>query len=435
MITKTTVATVVGRRNKQQILKDFIRPSPATVTSSPIISIGGNGVGGGDCTGKPTGNKTPGIWAGGSTCEGEGEDYPDWLVTTIDTEGYTNTAPTPDEGSYIGTFIDWPILPMEHSTQFGYEEVERLRMSFSCGLEANTVVYGHFTMNGDMMSEPPQYSELDQFEDPRDLPPPYFSSEEPLPGTGLTEPTGEQEISYGDYGLRANRSFTIYPATDFSTKSWIGPTSFGDDYQPGALIYFFEDATGGHPLKVGTVLEEWLWVENANVSGQPFYQKAFRTGLTDPQRVTFALRVKPDETATLKIGNLVLYSFGTYTGFFDWSFARSSGSTASGGVAPDDRRDRADWGPLTVGASFSYYPPPQTIDSTIRIVDAVLAPNPDGTWFVPFTINQYMEVRFDGILMIEGIDYGVSGDLEIIPVEPLDEGAMVTARVEVGESA
>lgn len=39
---KTVTTSTVGRRNKQQILKDWARPAPASVTSSPVSIIGGN---------------------------------------------------------------------------------------------------------------------------------------------------------------------------------------------------------------------------------------------------------------------------------------------------------------------------------------------------------------------------------------------------------
>src|SRR5574338_1646687 len=47
---KNVTATVLGRRKKQQILKDFIRPSAASTVSGPDITISdGAGSGNGNC--------------------------------------------------------------------------------------------------------------------------------------------------------------------------------------------------------------------------------------------------------------------------------------------------------------------------------------------------------------------------------------------------
>lgn len=51
MIIKSSVLTVLGRRDKQQILKDVLRPPPASTISAPTISSGGGG--GSGCTGGP----------------------------------------------------------------------------------------------------------------------------------------------------------------------------------------------------------------------------------------------------------------------------------------------------------------------------------------------------------------------------------------------
>ena len=103
MIKKSLIASVVGRRNKQMILKDFVRPAPASVISSPSITTSpysGNIPG---CAAPPPGSRNPCAEIAIDTSAVTGS----WNSTPHGVWEYYPKPPTPPQTTDPTRFSNW----------------------------------------------------------------------------------------------------------------------------------------------------------------------------------------------------------------------------------------------------------------------------------------------------------------------------------------
>ena len=170
---KQQTLTILGRRDKQQILKDFVRPAPADVISStPPTVIPGTGAPEG-CAG-PSGQPHGGggaAWA--SDKDVECERKWNWSGVFSDPDGDTDLSPTwflapsrasiPD-GALSGTPIVFPPMdavggldPVLFGGTYSNWQVINAQLQSNCipaDAESESGIYGLITVDGDYASDP-----------------------------------------------------------------------------------------------------------------------------------------------------------------------------------------------------------------------------------------------------------------------------------------
>lgn len=470
MINKKQTLQVVGRRNKQSILKDMIRPSPSSTVSSSLVSSGSglpSGVGG--CAGGPESVPKTGYgYAATKVCgkcldpEDFSQDcYPNWHSHEYSADGYVNTA-NPVDGQILTRVAEFPALTdPPDGNQFGKEQIAYFDVFTGCADMERRIDYMRLYFDGEVGSEPLVWSPVNQFGDPAD--PMYYSA----PGAPSLQ------YYYDQYNIGKASTFSVEVRIEEPMVFSPNPNPLGipdpEWVIQNRFVYYNPDRlwSAWNPY-IGMPMGEWLfewWVQD-EFELSKYYIK---TGLSNPSMlpIMFTMQQKNPldaldglTTLNVQVGNCTLTSLPPqttnqmpagsvpFTGQLRFSVTRNVSDPAhSGNLYFGGGRPLGSLGPLNInaelvsvagGRDFDPDSPTYSGDQDLsyrpgQSYHSQLEGDQDGTVFLaPTTVTTYSAVYFDGLRVVEGTHYSIDENQNIVPTTALGQGAVVEATFVAG---